>query len=129
MDKKALSENWNEIKEEIAKTWSKLTKEDFNYIKGDLAKLKERLHEIYEDLEEDEIEETLQDILERTESKLKRAYENIKEYTKKGIDTIKETVPDAYEQTKSYIKNYPLPSVVISVAVGFIIGALFSSKK
>jgi ElaB/YqjD/DUF883 family membrane-anchored ribosome-binding protein len=140
MEKKELSASWDEIKEEVVKTWTKLTKEDLNYIKGDLAKLKERLHDIYDDIKDKEIDEELKAIIDKSSSKVKRVYEDatekvsamyeeIKEYSKKGIDTVKEKVPDTFDQARECIKKSPIQSVIISLAVGFIIGSIISPRR
>jgi ElaB/YqjD/DUF883 family membrane-anchored ribosome-binding protein len=140
MEKQNLNESWDEIKEEISKTWTKLTKEDLNYIKGDLSKLRERLHDIYDGIKDKEIEEKLNEIFEKTSSKIKKTYEDttqklsamleeVKEYAKKGIDTVKDKVPDTFEQTRECIKKNPIQSVIISLALGFIIGSIISPKR
>jgi len=85
-------------------------------------------------------EEKLNEILEKTSSKIKKAYEDttekvsamleeLKEYAKKGIDTVKDKVPDTFEQTRECIKKNPIQSVVISLALGFIIGSIINPKR
>lgn len=101
----------------IQAKWGKISKQDFEKIKGDKDKLVGLIQEKYGEAK-DQIEETLSEIL--GSSSLHEAVETAYKKKDEAIDSAQRMCGDLSEQ----VKKNPLASVLIGVGVGFLIGKL-----
>ncbi|MBW8308309.1 MAG: CsbD family protein [Candidatus Paracaedibacteraceae bacterium] len=119
MDTDTLKGNLNEFKGAIQKKWGKITDQDLEVIKGEKDKLIGIIQKKYGEGKES-IEEALKSIMGNSENALEDTLAALKEKKDEAVDYTQQLTSVLQEK----IKKNPLPSMFISLGVGFLIGKL-----
>ncbi len=119
MEKDTFRGNLTKLKGEIQKKWGNITDQDWDKISGQKDKLIGLVQQKYGE-EKESIESYLNDIMEKAESKSQEVLDSIQQKTGDVINYTHKLS----ECMKEEIKKNPIPSVLVSLVMGFIIGKL-----
>jgi uncharacterized protein YjbJ (UPF0337 family) len=119
MNTDTLKGNLTEFKGEIQKKWGKITDQDLQSIKGEKDKLVGLIQKKYGEGKES-IEEALNSIMKNPEKAFEDTLATLKEKKDEAVDYTQQLTSILQEK----IKKNPLPSMFISLGVGFLIGKL-----
>lgn len=105
----------------IQEKWGKLTKQDFERIKGDKEKLVGLIQEKYGEAKE-KIEETLSEIL--GNSSLQETVHDTVDAAYQKKDEVVDCAQQICGDLSEKIKQNPIASILIGVGLGFLLGKI-----
>jgi len=139
---------WNEVKGQVKDRWGKLSDDDLMRVDGKRDKLVGLLQQNY-GMAKEKAEHELAEWLDKSDSLVGKAKERVREGVDKareGIDRAKEQVGEAVERSRHYIQEHgnvsdmardlrevigrhPVPSVLIGLGIGYLLGRLTSGSS
>lgn len=119
MNKDIFKGNLNQFKGAIQKKWGEITDQDLEKVKGQKDKLVGLIQEKYGEGKES-IEEALENIVEKYGSAAQDTISSIIQTKDEAIDYTRQLS----EGLQDEIKRNPLTSVLVGLAVGFVIGKI-----
>jgi len=136
---------WNDVKGQVKERWGRLSDDDLTRVEGKkdrLVGLIQQKYGVAKEKAEDELNDwasKAQSLLERAKEGVQQGYQSLRE----GYDHATESVSDAYDQGRRYLKEnnikdmagdvrdligkHPLPAVLIGVGIGYMLGRMVSS--
>jgi len=141
MDWNQVEGRWNETKGKVKERWGKLTDDDLARVDGKRDRLVGLLQQNY-GMAKEKAEHELGEWLDKSDDLIAKA----KERAREGIERAKEHVSDAVERSRQYIHEHgnvgdmakdlrdvigkhPLPSVLIGLGIGYLIGRMTSHSS
>ncbi|WP_010304033.1 CsbD family protein [Candidatus Odyssella thessalonicensis] len=119
MNNNIIKGNINELKGSIQKRWGKITDQEFSSINGEKDKLVGLIQSKYGETKE-YIEDYITEILNKSEGLIEDTLHTLKEKKEEAVDYSQQLAKDLSER----VKDNPLPSVAISLGIGFLLGRL-----
>jgi len=111
---KTIQGNWEEVKKKIKNQWGKLTDKDIDSINGSYDGLVGKVKELY-GCSREEVEKQLTKVINGFD------FNSIKKVMGDSFENVK----DKSEDVIKYVKQNPVKSVVVAMAVGVLFAKIF----
>jgi len=140
MDWNTIAGNWNEAKGKVKTQWGKLTDDDLTYVEGKRDRLLGLLQQKY-GMAKDKAEEQLNQFTsssadwvsqakEKVGQAVGQAKEKVTEVVKEGKEYFQNTnIPDMATDLRKLIERNPIPSVLLGLGLGFLIGRVAGALR
>ena len=140
MDWNTIAGNWNEAKGKVKSQWGKLTDDDLTYVEGKRDRLLGLLQQKY-GMAKDKAEEQLNQFTsssadwisqakEKVGQAVGQAREKVTETFREGKDYLQNTnLPDMASDLRQVIERNPIPSVLLGIGLGFLIGRVVGALR
>jgi uncharacterized protein YjbJ (UPF0337 family) len=128
MDWNTIAGNWNEAKGKVKSQWGKLTDDDLTYVEGKRDRLLGLLQQKY-GIAKDKAEEQINQFM-SSDSWVGQAKEKATEMVREGKEYLQSTsFPDMASDLRQLIERNPIPSVLLGLGLGFLIGRVAGALR